>query len=316
MPSSLLARFAQNIFWMARYIERAENIARILDINETYAREAHGEPDWQRVLELYSDTERFFESHDTADSAAVLNFYILERDNPTSIAAAVRMARENARSVRHLISTEMWTHLNVVHARIAGLTQRDLRLSQVSRRCAEIKEACQTFEGITEGTFFRGSARCFYSMGKYIERADQTTRVLQMGYERLTVSGAAEDAISTVQWNALLRSVAAYHAFRSLHPSGLEPRTIAAFLLYDHGFPRAVALCVDRVTQLLEVLVERHDLPRHEDIDSARNHLVFTLNTGLGEKVTRSRLHVFLDKLQLALTRLSGEITRYYFKIH
>ena len=170
MPSSLLARFAQNIFWMARYIERAENIARILDINETYAREAHGEPDWQRVLELYSDTERFFESHDTADSAVVLNFYILERDNPTSIAAAVRMARENARSVRHLISTEMWTHLNVVHARIAGLTQRDLRLSQVSRRCAEIKEACQTFEGITEGTFFRGSARCFYSMGKYIER--------------------------------------------------------------------------------------------------------------------------------------------------
>jgi uncharacterized alpha-E superfamily protein len=110
---SLLARFAENNFWLARYMERVENLARILDVNETFAQDGRGPEDWLPIVHLHDDTARFFASHDAASAEAVIQFYVLERDNPTSIIAAVRMARENARSLRHLISTEMWRHLNV-----------------------------------------------------------------------------------------------------------------------------------------------------------------------------------------------------------
>ena len=157
MPS-LLARFAANIFWVGRYLERAENLARILDINETYARDRPEGPDWGGVLDLYADRERFAELSARATAAKVLNFYMIDRTNPTSIAFAVAAARENARTVRHLISTEMRTHLNIFHNQIAGLTQRDIRASNVSRLCTDIKLNCQTTEGIAEGTLLRDEA--------------------------------------------------------------------------------------------------------------------------------------------------------------
>lgn len=315
MSSTLLARFAQNVFWMGRYIERVDNLARILDINETYARETRGKPDWQRVLAIFEDKERFFKNHDQAGAQDVLSFYVLEQDNPGSVAAAVKMARENARSVRHLISTEMWTHLNMFHGRVMGLTQRDIRVDKVSGLCKELKEGCQTFEGIAEGTFFRGSAWYFYNIGKYLERADQTTRVLFMACDLLSGAEEEGDAVNTVQWNALLRSVAAYHAFRWVRPNSHKPRDIVNFLLYDHGFPRSVALCADRIGDHLEELIVKRGQPRHETVEDARGRFVFTLNTGLGNKVAKSKLKRFLDDLERALNRLSNAIAGGYFNI-
>ena len=100
------------------------------------------------MLDLHADTKAYLARYAAVDAANVVAFYVIDRDNPSSIASAIRTARENARSVRHLISTEMWTHLNISHNRMVELTPRDLRLGNLSRLCAEIKEACQTFEGI------------------------------------------------------------------------------------------------------------------------------------------------------------------------
>jgi len=309
--TSLLARFASNVFWLGRYMERAENVARILDINETYARGGEAGPDWQRVLDLYADTERFFARYAVADAASVLGFYVVDTANPTSIAATVRMARENARSLRHLVSTEMWTHLNMFHNRVAKLTQRDLRLANVSNVCADIKEACQTFEGIAEGTFFRGEPWCFYQLGKYLERADQTTRILDIGFIR-----SADDmpeALQTVHWNVLLRSVAGYHAFRGLYPAGSQPRDIANFLLYDEEFPRAVGLCVARLSERLGELESRHEHRRYAAVEKARRDLVFALATGPGSRITPQALHKFLDALQVSLGAVSSAVSETYF---
>ena len=308
--TSLLARFGWNILWMGRYVERAEALARILDINETYARDKPEGPDWLRVLELYADTERFNENHDIADAASISNFYIIDRANPTSIAASIESARQNARSVRHLISTEMWMHLNMFHNRVSRLTQRDIRMNNLSRVCAEIRLECQAFEGIAEGTFFRGEAWCFYQLGKYLERADQTTRVLDMGFDR--ISDRDSEGRDLIHWSVLLRSVAGYHAFRSLHPVGSSATDIAAFLLYDHEFPRAVALCVERISTRLQELETRHGHGRHERVEQARRALSFTLETGLGQRVTSRRLHKFIDELQIALGNVSVEIGKAY----
>lgn len=291
-------------------MERAEAIARIIDINETYARDKSEGPDWQRVLDLYSDTDRFMEVHAQADAATVTNFYILDRDNPTSIASSVAEARQNARSVRHLISTEMWTQLNMFHNRLGELTQRDLRRTNLSRVCTDIKSSCQTFEGVAEGTFFRGEPWCYYQLGKYLERADQTTRILDMGYDRISASDA--EGRDSIHWSVLLRSVAGYHAFRSLHPAGSKPADIAGFLMYDREFPRAVALCVERVTISLNELETRHGHKRRKSVEDARRSLAFTLETGLGQRVTPSRLHKFIDELQIALGNVSNEIGKAY----
>ncbi len=310
MPS-LVARFASNVFWLGRYLERAESIARILDINETYARDKPDGPDWERVLILNSDKERFLENHEEITPQAVTGFYVSDRDNSTSIAYAIVAARQNARSVRHLISTEMWKQLNVFCNQFTSGTKRGVALASLSRVCGEIKEGCQTFEGIAEGTFFRGEAWSFYQLGKYTERADQTTRLLDIGYEQL--SQADGDALHSVHANVLLRSVSGFHAYRARFPTILRARDIANFLLYDPKFPRAVALCANQMSARLLDLDKVCANEGTTKAENARNALEFLLRTGLGGQFTPKQLHRFLDDLQIALGDVSDAIRTTYF---
>ena len=309
--SSLVARFAANIYWLGRYLERAENLARILDINETYARDTAEGPNWERVLQLNADLNSFSELHGAPVPEAVVTFYLIGRDNPSSVFSCTRSARENARSVRHLISTEMWKHLNIFHARVSALQKRDMSINKISSISQEIITGCQHFEGIAEGTFLRGEPWCFYQLGKYVERADQTTRILDMGYDRIIP--AEDDAIAWVQWNVLLRSVSGYHAYRSRHPGVSHPQDIASFLLYDDEFPRAVALCIERISSRLRELERRHGSRRTADLEADRRQLEFLIETGPGRDLTPTGLHRFLDRVQQALARVSDAIAECYF---
>ena len=310
MPS-LIARFASNMFWLGRYMERAECLARIIDTNETYSRDDGEGPDWARVLNLYADQERFRKKYRKADEVSVLSFYMLDRDNTMSMLSNLQAARQNARSVRHLISTEMWTHLNTFYNRMARMTPRDIGSSNLSQSCNEVKIGCQTFEGIAEGTFFRGEAWCFNQLGKYVERADQTTRILDMGYD--FIADEQGQAMRAVHWKVLLRSVSGYHAYRSRHPAISKPQDVATFLLYDESFPRAVALCVNQITRQTRALESRYDLRPRSAVEDARRALEFLLETGLGQSITRRRLHVFLDELQKSIGGVSDALSRTYF---
>lgn len=309
--SSLVARFASNIYWLGRYLERAENLARVLDINETFGRDEESGPNWRRVLELYSDRKPFEKIHGEPTAQGVLAYYIVDRDNPASIKSCTGAARENARSVRHLIPTEMWRHINTFHSRIAALQRRDATVNNVSKIASETIAGCQGFEGIAEGTFLRGEPWCFYQMGKYVERADQTTRILDIGYDRLSV--AETDAVAWVHWNVLLRSVSGYHAYRSRHPGASSPQDIAAFLLYDDEFPRAVALCVNRLTERIRDLDRRQVSSRSKKLEGTRRDLEFLIETGPGKELTARSLHTFLDRIQSGLASVSTSIGDTYF---
>lgn len=309
--SSLVARFAANIYWLGRYLERAENLARILDINETYARDGAQGPSWDRVLGLYADHERFAELHEEATPDAVIAFYLVDRGNPSSIASCIRAARENARSTRHLLSTEMWKMLNVFHAYVSALQKRDATVKKISQLSQEIVTGCQHFEGVAEGTFMRGEPWCFYQLGKFVERADQTTRILDMGYDRLLPDD--DDAIAWVHWNVLLRSVSGYHAFRGRHPGGSQPQDIASFLLYDDEFPRAVARCVRRISLVLRDLERRHGASKIASVEKDRRQLEFLLETGPGRELTSDKLHRYLDRIQLAIGKVSSSVGKCYF---
>lgn len=310
MPS-LLSRFASDLFWLARYLERAEALARLIDISKTYAGTETAGTKWERILRICGDRERYLETHGDTDASSILAFYLLDAKNPTSVAYALRMARENARGARHLISTELWTHLNMLHNRYARTTGRDIRLSNVSEVCQEIKTACQTGEGIVESTLARGEPWFFYNLGKQIERADQTTRVLDIGY--LSLAGDDDNAVLSVQWNALIRSLAGYHLYRSKYPAGDYARDVASFMLFEPEFTRSVAGCADNIALNLRRLKQRLPGVPTEAIDATQSAFTAHLAAGPGETLTALRLSAYLDQLQRDLAGISKAVDAAYF---
>lgn len=312
--NNLLARYAECIFWMARYMERAENLARILDVHETFSHDIRGFKNWHTIVRLNGDDDKFFSRYDAATAENVVQFYVLDTQNPTSIVSAVRAARENARCLRPWISTEMWAQINVFYNRVLTLEPNDIALPNLTHLCSEIKETCQAHSGITEGTFYRDEGWYFYQLGKYIERADQTTRLLDIGYFSLLPStGDTVGHQDFVQWHALLRSVAGYHAFRRVYPRGMTPAAIAGFILYNESFPRSVALCVRQINAVLTHLKSRYKLRGGNAAMERIDEIIATLTSRSIERVIEGGLHDYLDWLQLRLSNVTSELSHSFF---
>jgi uncharacterized alpha-E superfamily protein len=310
----LLARYACCIFWLARYLERAENLARILDVNETFSRDSKGGQNWHSIVQLNADEARFFATHETATAASVLKFYVVDDQNPTSIVAAIRSARENARTLRPLISTEMWVQLNVFHNRLARIGPDDLMPGRLAQLFSTIKEACQTHTGITEGTFFRDQGWYFYQLGRYLERADQTTRLLDIKYHLLLPEASNVGSPTDVsQWNALLRSAAGYHAYRRLHTASTTPARVAGFLLLNQAFPRSVHHCIRETGRLLGELKSRYALRGANDAAEELDRLHAVLETLTITAILGEGLHEFLDLIQRQLIAVTRDLSAAFF---
>jgi uncharacterized alpha-E superfamily protein len=310
----LLARYADCIFWLARYVERAENLARILDVNETFSRDSRGSQNWRSIIQLNSDEEQFFAGGREVSAQTVLKFYVVDGDNPTSIVSTIRYARDNARTLRPLISTEMWVQLNIFYNHLAAIGVAELAPGRLAALFATIKEACQTHTGITEGTFFRDQGWYFYWLGRYIERADQTTRLLDIKYHLLLPDiadvGSPTDAS---QWNALLRSAAGYHAYRRLHAAATTPARVAGFLLFNQAFPRSVHHCVREAGRLLGEVKSRYSLRGANDAAEELDRLRAVLGTLRITEILSDGLHEFLDLIQQQLIAVSRDLSIAFF---
>lgn len=312
--NNLLARFADSTFWLARHMERAENLARLLDVTETFARDRHGASHWLPIVSLHADEERFAAAHGEADAESVIRFYVLDQENPTSIISSVGYARDNARALRHLISTEMWTQINVFYHRLLAMNVDAPMLPRLSRVCTAIKEQCATHYGITEGTLYRDQTWFFYEIGKMVERADQVTRLLDISYHSPRLEGSERDReVEHSKWNAVLRSAAGYHAFRRVHPRGMDPDAVASFLLFDQSFPRSLAVCIGRIDSLLATLEDAFELRDggiiSEELEDISQHVLINSM----ENVSRVGLHTYLDSVQSQLVALSDKMGQYFF---
>jgi uncharacterized alpha-E superfamily protein len=310
----LLSRYADAIFWNARYVERAENLARIVDVTETFTRDTGGGQNWLSIVQLHADEERFFAEYSSASAESVRYFYMLDGNNPTSVTSAVRNARENARTLRPLVSTEMWMQMNVFHNWISRLQPADIAPGRLNELCRRVKEACQTYTGITEGTFYRDQSWYFYEIGRYAERADQTTRLLDMKYHLLLPHPSdVGSPIDVRQWHALLRSAAGYHAFRKQHPRGMTPGQVAGFLLLNRQFPRSVYLCLCQIELLLAELKARYGLRggngAAEQLDALRGLLGGMTIT----EILTQGLHELLDLIQTRLIAVTSDLAFSFF---
>jgi uncharacterized alpha-E superfamily protein len=215
--------------------------------------------------------------------------------------------------LRPLVSTEMWVQLNVFYNRLVAVDERELAPGSLSPLLSEIKEACQTFTGITEGTFYRDQAWYFYRLGRYIERADQTTRLLDSKYYVLMRDTGVANMVNTGQWLALLRAASGYHAFRLLHQSDLTPWRIAAFLLFNPSFPRSVLLCVREVDAAVTGLKSRYNLRGGNDVAEGLDQLRSILGTRSIEEVLAGGLHEFIDFIQRYLIAITDRLGAAFF---
>ncbi len=208
----------------------------------------------------------------------------------------------------------MWAQINVLYNKVQALDITDIALPNLTHLCSEIKEACQTHSGITEGTFYRDEGWYFYRLGKFIERADQTTRLLDIGY--FAIVGSAPDARASqdfIHWHALLRSVAGYHAFRRVYPRGMSPVAIAGFILYNESFPRSVALCAREINAVLTRLKSRYKLRGGSAAMERIDEILAALSARSIERVIEGGLHEYLDWLQLRLSDVTSELSRSFF---
>ena len=312
--SPLLTRDAEGLFWMARYLERVENLARLIDVTQTFESPGRETESWSALVAINSDGPGLQEHGMEVTAANIKRFYLLDAQNPNSIPACLEAARTNARKLRPLISTEMWMQLNVFHRDVMAIDPSELDGDALSRLCRQIKEGVQAHTGITEGTFFRDQGWHFYELGRQIERADQTTRLLDIKYH-LLVSGTEEErrVVELTQWNAVLRAAAGYHEFRRVADAGFGPADVVAFLLADTSFARSVALCVGQMDRHLSHLRTDYGLrdtvgvlERLEDVSAMLNEPV--------QRLLPFGLHDYLDGLQRSLVDVGELIGTAFFR--
>lgn len=310
----LLTRDAEGLFWMARYLERIENLARLIDVTQTFESPGREAESWAALVAINSDQDGLAERGLTADGASIKRFYLLDPENPTGIQASLEAARTNARKLRPLISTEMWMQLNVFHRDLTSIDPAELDGDALSRLCRRIKEGVQAHTGITEGTFFRDQGCHFYQLGRLIERADQTTRLLDIKYH-LLVRGSVEErrVAEMTQWNAVLRAAAGYHAFRRVAQTGFEPGDVVAFLLGDTAFARSVGLCVAEMTAHLHQLRTRYGLRDTAPVLAQLDELQAMLGD-LSHLRLPHGLHAFLDRLQTDLSHIGALMGTMFFR--
>ena len=311
----LLSRYAEALFWLARYMERVENLARVLDVTDTFVRHGVDQSGWRSVIQINADEERFTALYGQANAETVAQFYLAERENPNSILSSLFAARENARTLRPLIPIEMWNQINVFYNRVRQLSKDDCVPSRVSSLCVYLKEQCQTHAGIIDGTFYRDQGWAFYCIGKYVERGDQTSRLVDIKYHTLLPSVKdVGSALDVSQWHALLRAASGFQAYRRINPSHMTPASVAGFLLLNDSFPRSVTRCVRQIEIYLGQLSSSYGLRGAYAAQEQLDELRAALMDQSIEQILSRGLHEFLDWVQLQFIGLQDAMAQSFWR--
>jgi uncharacterized alpha-E superfamily protein len=252
----MLSRVADSLYWMSRYIERAENDARLLDVNLQLLLDLGGEAEamqhWAPVIASLEETDLFDSLYAAADEQSVTDFLTLQRKNPNSILSCLTLARENARTTREQISSEMWEQINRLYLFVQSDEAKLLLSTSPHEFFIRVIFGSHLFQGITDATMTHGEGWDFIRIGAFLERADSTSRILDVKYHILLPSG--EDVggnVDTIQWMAMLKSVSALEAYCKLYVSQVAPWKVAEFLITHREFPRSIRYCVDSLDRAL-----------------------------------------------------------------
>lgn len=311
----MLSRVANSIYWMSRYVERAENVARFIEVNLHLMLDdaTEGAKQWAPLVNTTGDHADFKARYGFATQENVIRFLAIDPENPNSIYSCVRAARENARSVREIISSEMWLQLNTFYLMIKSAAEDRRALDDPHEFFASVRHASHLFAGITDGTMSRTEAWHFGRLGRMIERADKTSRILDVKYYILLRS---VDDVGTPfdenQWAALLRSASAFEMYRQKHGK-IVPACVVEFLMFDHEFPRSVRFSIHQARESLHAIsgTSPHTFryPPEKHIGQLNAELSFASVDDVLEK----GLHEYVDDLQTRLNEVGLGIHETFF---
>ncbi|MBS0244493.1 MAG: alpha-E domain-containing protein [Proteobacteria bacterium] len=310
---SLLARYAEHLFWLARYIERTAALARIIETHMSYDRARDEDVSWAWLVTLLSDEERFKKQHTEASFKNVIKFYVQDMENPGSVRFALRAARENARTLRAVIPTEMWQQINEFYNRFLVMSEADLDPIRMARTCEQIKSGCYAQLGVAESTLYRDEGWRFFRLGLMIERADQTSRLLDVKFAQLATGSDGAKTADTTFWSLVLRSATAYQAFHRFEPRGADPNRVARFLLINSSHPRSVAHSMGEVQRLLGELRSGYGLRQVGGAQERAEETLELLHTAARDPTLVDRLHTVNDQVQRRLIELTSELGQAFF---
>ena len=285
----MLGRTANGIFWMMRNLERAENTARLLDAGFRLALtrgQSQARDEWRSVLITIGKDAAFARHHPDYTGQAVTNFILRDRDNPGSILAMFESARSNARTARTAITREVWEATNESWMVLSEVLARPVKASGLGEVLAAVRRQSTQVRGAVDGTMLRNEIFNFARIGTFVERADNTARILDVKYHVLLPSPSwVGSTLDNAQWETVLRSVAGERAYRWLNAGSMDARGIAKFLILDGRFPRSLAFCYEKLRSNMASLAREygHETPAHELLRDAGSQLHQTTTSQIFE---------------------------------
>ena len=304
----MLGKTANGLFWMYRYLERAENTARLIETGQRIAltRSGAGDGEWRSILQTAGVAEGYDEGHGSLTKDQAIDWMLRSDDNPSSVLSALAAARQNARMVRTALTHDVWEATNGTWMWAREALSRKVAERDLPKVLHRVRERSALVRGATDGTMLRNDIYDFLRLGTFLERADSTARILDVKYYVLLPSVAAVgSSIDNVQWETILLSVSARGGFRMEYGSNFTPRDIAQFLILDRRMPRSLCFCVRKIRDNLDYLgssygsqpaslAKAHDLQAYLDRDI--------------EAIFDGGLHVFIQKVRGRLGAIGRQI--------
>jgi len=312
----MLSRVADSIYWVARYVERADHLARFIDVTREFVLDVPtGRDQWLPLVSVTGDEDLFFERYDAANATNVMTFLTTDKQYPGSIACSLDQARENARSVRETIASEMWEQINDFYHWFNREIRVGMLLREPSAFYHTIMQQCMLFQGITDATMSRGLGWHFANLGRQLERADKIGRLLDVKY--FTLLPKVQDVntpLDNLQWSTLLRSVSGFEMYRKRYQE-IEVRHVVDFLVLDRLFPRSVQYCLFEAERSLHAITGCPIGAFSCKSEQLLGRLCADLSYTEIETIIEGGLHEFIDDLQARLNQVGEAVFERFFAI-
>jgi uncharacterized alpha-E superfamily protein len=309
----MLARVADSIYWMSRYVERAENVARFIEVNLNLMLDlpVGSAQQWKPLVDTTGDAAEFAKRYGGATQRDVIQFLTFDHENANSIRSCLRAARENARSVREIISSEMWEQVNqfylMVNSADAGSRTDPQDLF------ASVRMAGHLFTGVTDATMTHNEGWHFCRLGRMLERADKTSRILDVKYFLLLPTAAdVGTTADDIQWAAVLRSASAFEMYRKTH-GRIAPERVVEFLLFEKDFPRAIQYCLVRARESVHAISGTPAGVFRYPVERLLGELCSEIAYSRIEAIITAGLHEHLDRLQTKMNEVGTGIAETFF---
>jgi uncharacterized alpha-E superfamily protein len=310
----MLSRTADSMFWLARYIERMDCLARLLEAAQRMSGHDDSDEEWRSAIVAAGQDVDFFEKYEKADATNVARYLACDRDNPSSIIMCMEHARSNARAMRTALTRDMWDAVNETWLEVRNFDVAQFSAEQLPRTLDWVKERATRFNGAYISTMLRNDVYYFTRLGTFIERADNTARILDVKYHLLLPGWSGVGGmLDYYQWTSILQAVSAVRAYRWVYKDKVTPLNVADLLILRPEMPRSLRACYDEIVDALAHLADFYG-GRRGECHRLAGEIAARLRYGRVEAIFRSGLHEFLVDTLDRTADLGEEVARFYMR--